>query len=139
MNHNITRMDYGRTHAWWVRIYRGTGDQKRCVSALFSDQKHGGKRKALASARAWRDLQLKKLGPGLHGGSRVELGYGYVKRIDVVQRSGSVYPHWEAWIRVDHRKWVSTKRSIEKHGLVKAKRLCEAWIIRRRSKLKIEG
>lgn len=50
----ITRMDYGRTCGWWVRI---SAQGKNLASKLFSDLKHGGKDSALAEAKAWRDQQ----------------------------------------------------------------------------------
>lgn len=45
-------MDYQRTRGWWVRFYSGT---TLLAGKLFSDLKHGGKRKALAAAQRWRD------------------------------------------------------------------------------------
>jgi hypothetical protein len=56
---NITRFDYGNSHGWWVRIRRG----KRAVSQFFSDGIHGSKRAALATALAYRDAALRRLGP----------------------------------------------------------------------------
>lgn len=56
---NVTRFDYGNSHGWWVRIRRGD----RAVSQFFSDGIHGSKRAALAAALAYRDKQLRRLGP----------------------------------------------------------------------------
>lgn len=60
---NITRMDYERTHGWWVRFQFGASQpgQREVLSKHFSDGTHGGKRKALAAAIAWRDETRAKL------------------------------------------------------------------------------
>lgn len=42
------------THAWLVRLQR----HNRSTAKMFSDGVWGGKRKALAAARAWRDQQI---------------------------------------------------------------------------------
>ncbi len=47
----ISRIDSGSTHGWFVRGYRNG----KTYSRLFSDLKCGGKRKALAQAREYRD------------------------------------------------------------------------------------
>lgn len=52
---HITRLDYQKTHGWWVRIRRKSNP----CSKLFSDGVHGGKEEALAKAIAWRDEKLK--------------------------------------------------------------------------------
>jgi hypothetical protein len=132
---NITRMDYGRAHGWWVRICRGAGKNKRVVSASFADARLGGKRKALAAAVAWRDRTLKKLAPPRRGGPVTPLGHGYIRRVEIVQRSGDAYAHFEAWIRVGPRRWASTKRSIALWGAREAKRQCEGWLTERRKAL----
>jgi len=56
-NKGISRIDSESTHGWFVRGYRNG----KTYSRLFSDTRYGGKRKALASARAYRDKLLKKL------------------------------------------------------------------------------
>lgn len=47
----ISRIDSGSTHGWFVRGYRNG----KTYSRLFSDLKSGGKRKAQALAREYRD------------------------------------------------------------------------------------
>lgn len=56
---NIKRMDdpSRSTHGWLVRVQR----HHRIAIKLFSDGVWGGKRKALAAARDWRDLQTQPL------------------------------------------------------------------------------
>ena len=51
---NITRLDYQKTHGWWVRIKRYPDS----FSKLFSDGVWGGKDKALEAALEWRDQKL---------------------------------------------------------------------------------
>lgn len=50
-NRNITRIDTGSTHGFEVRFMR----RGYVFEKLFSDAVYGGKRKALAAAREYRD------------------------------------------------------------------------------------
>ncbi|NTW49676.1 MAG: hypothetical protein HGB19_08130 [Chlorobiales bacterium] len=50
-NKGISRIDTSNTHGWFVRVYR----DEAIYSKLFSDRRHGGKRKALEAAMAYRD------------------------------------------------------------------------------------
>lgn len=51
---HITRLDYQKTHGWWVRIRRKSNP----CSKLFSDGVYGGRDNALKEAIAWRDDKL---------------------------------------------------------------------------------
>jgi len=53
VNRYVVRVDSvaRRTHGWHARIQRAGGTTYR--SKLFSDKKHGGKRKARALAEFW--------------------------------------------------------------------------------------
>lgn len=51
---HITRLDYQKTHGWWVRIRRKSNPS----SKLFSDGVYGGRDKALEAALVWRDEKL---------------------------------------------------------------------------------
>ena len=51
---HITRLDYQKTHGWWVRIRRKSNPS----SKLFSDGVYGGRDEALKAAKAWRDEKL---------------------------------------------------------------------------------
>lgn len=56
----ITRIDQQstRTHGYFVRVgwrYRRDGSYGPKHTAFFGDVSHGGKRKALLAAQAWRD------------------------------------------------------------------------------------
>lgn len=133
---NITRMDYERTHGYWVRIYRTEYDgTKRCYSKYFSDGTNGGKRKALVAARKWRDAQSKKLRPRERGGGTVPVGHGYVRRTEVLRRAE--YSHvFVAWLRIEDGRCKSTSRSITVWGKTGAKRECEKWLKEQRKELR---
>ncbi len=51
---HITRLDYQKTHGWWVRIRRKSNP----CSKLFSDGVYGGRDQALQAAIQWRDEKL---------------------------------------------------------------------------------
>lgn len=128
---NITRLDYDNTHAYQVRIYRTDDGVKRCISRCFSDVAHGGKRKALAAAKKWRDAQLEKLRPVIKGGqSNTPIGYGYVRRTDVNRRK-TLAPVFVAWLKTESGP-KSTTRSIDVWGVAGAKRECEKWLAKAR-------
>lgn len=124
---NITRCDYGRTHGWWVRIYRTDGEgDKNCMSQMFSDAVHGGKRKALLKVRAWRDEMQAILPAKKEAGVRKPIGYGYVKRVEIKRRVGFA-PVFVAWVKTATGPR-STSRSIAEWGVAGAKRECEKWL-----------
>ncbi len=121
---NITRMDYARTHGWWVRIYRNCdAKQKNCTSQMFSDSVYGGKRKALARAIAWRDEMLALLPPKKRSGAARPPGYGYVVSYEGSRR-------WTAWLRTEGRGAKSTRYSIDKWGDDGAYEKAAAWLKR---------
>jgi hypothetical protein len=61
---NIRRMDdpSRSTHAWLVQVQR----HKHIDVKMFSDSVLGGKRKALAAARQWRDEHMQPIGEYHH-------------------------------------------------------------------------
>lgn len=61
---NIRRMDDAsrRTHGWLVQVQR----HNQIAIKMFSDSVWGGKRKALALARAWRDEHTQPLAEQAH-------------------------------------------------------------------------
>lgn len=134
---NVTRMDYARTHGWWVRVYRGVGADKRCHSKHFSDGKHGGKRAALRAARAWRDRTLARLPASTLGnrGRAVPPGHGYVRRVLKMARVAS-HPVWVTWLRVEDGRCKSTSYSVELHGERAAQDMAERWLTRERKALR---
>lgn len=54
----ISRIDFKRTHGWFVRVYK----EKKVYNKLFSDLKCGGKEKALKKALNYRNKLRKELG-----------------------------------------------------------------------------
>jgi hypothetical protein len=130
---NITRMDYGRTHGWWVRFQRGTGKERVVYSKQFSDGVCGGKRAALKKAIAWRN-RTARLVPGNARRLHVMAGYGYVKRQELWRRA-EYHPVWLAWLRVKGGRCLQTSRSVRLWGERGAKRGCEQWLKEQRSRL----
>ncbi len=59
--HSISRVDHeaSRTHSWLVRIQR----RNRMHCRHFSDAAHGGKRRALQAAKAYRDDLIQRHSP----------------------------------------------------------------------------
>ena len=126
---NITRIDAGSTHAWEVRIMR-RGEQ---YAKTFTDRQLGGKARALAAARKYRDQMLRKL----TGYSREELltkassrntsGYPGVRKLETNVRKGKwiySYAFWEAsWTPRPGGKRVKRRFSVQKYGDKKAKQL----------------
>lgn len=132
---NITRMDYARTHGWWVRLYRTEQGRKVCHSRHFSDGKLGGRREALLAARAWRDQKTKRLPKAQkNAGRAVVAGHGYVKRVEMKRRVGT-WPVWIAWLRIEDRRCKQTSYSCEKWGERGAKRRAEQWLEQERAAL----
>ncbi len=134
---NITRMDYTRAHGWWVRFQRvGKDGVKRVTSKHFSDAVHGGKRKALAAAVAWRD----RLEPRLPRSKRRNLvtvppGYGYVKRTEMLRRADR-HPVYFGWIRLEQGSCSQTSWSVTRWGELGAKLKCQQWLVRQRRELR---
>jgi len=138
--HYITRMDYARNHGWWVRITavnRKPGDPRLVASKVFSDGKWGGKRKALAIAKAWRDKALAKYPrPPEHRTDRgvVKPGYGYVRFAMLSRysrklgRGEGLYPTWVGWLRVEDGAAIESRASADRWGGAVARRRVEAWL-----------
>lgn len=59
-NKYITRMDYGNTHGWNVRV--PTSEIDKYDSFFYADGIHGGKREALIAARTFRNLEFRARG-----------------------------------------------------------------------------
>ncbi|MDZ4701489.1 MAG: hypothetical protein SH809_17385 [Rhodothermales bacterium] len=113
---HITRLDYQKTHGWWVRIRRKSNP----CSKLFSDGVHGGKEEALAKAVAWRDEKLKDA-PKL-ASRTVESGSKHVKTgvpglsLTFVEGSEGPLAHLQVSIQRGGKR-TGTRYSINKWGL----------------------
>ena len=135
-NRNISRIDIAGgknakgTHGYQVRLMR----DGEATSKFFSDSAHGGKAKALKSARTFRDSLVKKLGPADTGphdlpSSRNTSGIVGVRRREAVRETDEyTYYHyfWEAsWTDASGER---QKRnfSVNKYGEAEAKSLAVA-------------
>lgn len=113
----ITRLDHGRTHAYWVRF------QQHGVSRMFSDGKFGGRAKAKVAAKAFRDKQAKALGVTGER-QRTAPGHGYVRLGAVSGRAAYV-----GWVKLDTHGGASrTQWFIDVWGRRAAKQGCEEWL-----------
>ncbi len=123
-NQNITRLDYKRTHGWWVRFERGEDH----IRKLFSDKTYGGKNKALSAARQFRDGLIGVL-PSTK--SLVPTP-GKVFREKLRRRRASgeyvYYEFWGARIQISPGSLKRTRYSIGLHGSKQAKKLAEGWL-----------
>lgn len=144
----ITRLDYARTHAWWVRITavnRKPGDPRLADSKMFSDGKWGGKDKALRAAKQWRAVALKNYPRpadhryGVH--FRMPPGYGYIRFFmrryhhRGAKRKVTLQPALVAWLRIEDGKAKATNASIDRWGRKEAMRRVEAWLEKQRREL----
>jgi hypothetical protein len=113
---HITRLDYQKTHGWWVRIRRKSNP----CSKLFSDGVYGGKEDALKKALAWRDEKL-KTAPKL-ASRTVESGSKTVKTgvpglsLTFVEGSERPLAHLQVSIQRGGKR-TGTRYSINKWGL----------------------
>lgn len=125
----LARMDYGRTHGWWIRL-QYANQQK-----MFSDRKWGGKRKALLAAIRYRNEMRKQFPVPAPRGSHATdkrnntgtVGVSYQR-----YRKWSTYgdrvngPYWIEEYRVTyvkHGRQRIRSFSIKKHGKRNAWRL----------------
>ena len=135
-NKNISRIDIdgGKnakgTHGYQVRLMR----DGKATSKFFSDSAHKGKPKALKAARAFRDSQVKKLGPADSGphdepSSRNSSGIVGVRRREAVRETDEyTYYHyfWEASWTDGSGERQKRNFSVNKYGEGEAKSLAVA-------------
>jgi hypothetical protein len=124
---NITRMDYARSHGYWVRFEY----LSHPISKMFSDGRYGGKRKALKAAVKYRDEVSLTLPPRRHGPDMLP-GPGRIwkERRSYLNHSGirMYYNAWTAWIMVSPQRPASTNFSIDKWGSHRAKFRTLLWL-----------
>lgn len=126
---HITRLDYDRSHGWWVRFARiRHGKVVLVAQQQFSDGKYGGKQKALVAAVKWRDQQAKLVDPPRN--ARLPPGHGYVRRAVLDGRDV-----FEGWMRLPKGKVARTKWHVDVWGPIVAKRRCNEWLARKRLEL----
>ena len=127
-NYGISRIDQPekKNHGFYVRItHSGTTQQK-----YFPDKANGGKTKALAAARAFRDGVLKKLPKAKQKAASAkrrrvkQSGMSGVTHVTSKILSGAVYEYWQAaWIDNGTRR--TAKFSIDRYGDTKALELAK--------------
>lgn len=121
--YGIYRVDHdtSRTHSWYVIVQRRHHIHRR----HFSDQQHGGKRKALEAAKTYRETLLARLRPL----SRREVcvirkktnrsGVSGVVRIEALERDRGRIRHrvyWDVQWPVGNGKARHKKFSVKKYG-----------------------
>lgn len=125
----IVRVDSGSTHCYNVRI----GYKIKCrVNKSFADLKYGGKEKAFAAAKRWRNKQVKKLLPLMQeqyeydqNGSR-HWGEGVFEAWET--KGEWMYLRiWAHYYDKSKLKQFKTSFSVNKHGYDEAIMLAQQW------------
>jgi len=138
----ISRIDSGSTHGWFVRGYRNG----KTYSKLFSDRKCGGKGKAHAQAKAYRDelrLELESIPKKprqrriVFSDSRNTTGELGVSRTTKLGPNGKRYECYSVSWRPEPGVQKCTSFSIKKYGEKKAFRLAVEY--RRKQMREIHG
>ena len=123
---NIIRMDYKRSHGWWVRFeYRA-----HPVSKMFSDSRYGGRRAARVAAIQYRDEVLLTLPAREHQHQAPGKGRIWRETRSYVLASGErrTYEAWTGWCRVAPNHSASSNASINKWGVCRAKAMVQEWL-----------
>lgn len=134
---NVSRIDYPGLHGYTVRFAR---DGKE-VSKYFSDTVYGVRKGKLA-AISWREETIKQIGEavprGNHGVPAKPPGYSTIKRqLCPLNINGELRKVlcWVGFLRIEDRRHLSTKWSINKWGERKAKKGVEAWLVKKKAEL----
>ncbi len=136
---NVSRIEYPEDQGYRVRF--SSRDDEGVTSTKtrsFSDSVYG-KRRARELAIEWREDYAKSLKKSGRKSRAEPPGYGYVKKMRVSNNSQGVRHHYLAYVgflRIEDRRHLSTRWSIEKWGEEIAKRRCEAWLKKRQRELK---
>lgn len=119
--------DRTRTHSWHVTIR----SRNQAVTRHFSDSVHGGKRKALKAAIAFRDEILAKVRTPSYAAwlrrkrrNNTSGIVGVARYVNVSQtHRQSEYPYWQAFWRDNNGKRHTRTYSVLKYGERKARQL----------------
>lgn len=134
---NVSRFEYPGEYGYRVRFSRLDDDGvPSTVTKSFSDAVYG--RRARALAIEWRENYAKNLAPRE---SRAQPpGYWYIKKMRVSNNSQGELHHYLAYVgflRIEDRRHLSTRWSIDKWGERIAKRRCQEWVEKKTSELKL--
>ena len=117
----ITRIDSGYTHCYFVRAGYFKGSNSKC----FTDGVYGGKRKALAQAKLWRDQQVKKF-KSIIGKRNPRRHYGKGWYMSTDKRKDAVYLNAVAqWWDDTKNKQRQKSFSVNRYGYRKAVQLAK--------------
>lgn len=141
---NVSRFDYSKGRGYSVRFSRTneTGARQE-TNRYFSDRLHGGSRAALAAAIRWRNETARKLPPPSRGGilgSPRPPGYSYIKSMHISHSARGVrreYLAYVGFLRIENRRHLSTRWSIEKWGKTIARRRCKEWLAKKKLALEL--
>ncbi|NKI17519.1 AP2 domain-containing protein [Spongiibacter sp. KMU-166] len=132
--YGISRIDddIHRTHAWRVSLRR----QRKMIVKNFPDKKFGGKRKALAAAKQFRDETIAAHPPTTrkqfcstlrrHNKSGITGVYRYAKRYKLKDGCVKEIWYWEAHWPTAKNESEKATFSVQTYGERKAKRLAIA-------------
>lgn len=111
---------------------------------MFSDSVYGGQFQALRAALAWRMKIARKLRPpqkmGVEFGEVNPPGYHYVKRMPSHNYRNGLrqdYDSFVGFLRIENRKHLSTRWSIEKWGAAAAESHCREWLAEKLKELRL--
>lgn len=132
---NITRLDYARTHAWWVRFQRGSYGARKTHGKMFSDKRCGGRLKARRAAISWRDENAAKF-PRQHkpGSGRKPMPVGYssltrfARSYRLTDKSTSQHRMLQVRFKITIDEFRTRLISIDKWGNEGAMNLAEKWL-----------
>ena len=137
---NITRFDYSRTHAWWVRFQRMHDGVRKTVSKMFSDGKWGGKYKSRDAAIRWRNANRRKFpkASGCKRGGRRPVPVGYSSHCTFwktrTRADGSLDTQriLQVRIKVAENKFNTLSVTIGAHGDTESQVLAKRWLRKQR-------
>jgi hypothetical protein len=122
--YNISRIDSGNTHGWFVRV----SIDSEMKSKLFSDLKHKGKELALENAITYRD-ELYKIREAKKREGNVSVRLFKEKQ----SKKGKVYDHDVYKVEIKYRSSLGNSKrykcfSTKKYGDEKARQKARAYM-----------
>jgi hypothetical protein len=123
---NIIRMDYKRSHGWWVRFEY----QTHPISKMFSDSRYGGKKAAQAAALKYRDEIILTFPKPTRYRQLPGKGRIWRETRSYITASGErrTFEAWTGWCRVAPNHSASSNASIDKWGIRRARAMVQTWL-----------